>query len=1423
MNMAKTMAEMDKAIRGRCDHSREALYPPVSRGMIGRETVPAMEERSGPSAREREPKAPRSGWGVMKRFPLKPLVLAFLGLEASAKILPDVPLGLSRAAKPMVMIVAARDHKLFYEAYNDASDLNGDGILDTRFNPNFTYIGLFDPKLCYDYVGNRFRPVAYARNGKCPGRRWSGNWLNYATTSRIDALRKVLYGGYREVDTRKLTILRRAYIPQDAHSWAKEYTSPQVDGYRISDYTPFSEPKPGRRHFFGNYTPVASKRCDNLDSCSNRPPFLAVVLNSYKRVWEWASKERPVLDKSHGGRSIRFYRVRVEVCTQRFHDGCKRYPSGHYKPVGLLQEYADSILFGLLTGSYNKNMSGGVVRKVVSSFEEEVDPKTGVFKNRATIVRTFDRLRIRDFNHGTTANHYRGGWLTTRPMREGEFIDWGNPLAEMMYEALRYFAGKKRPTSAYMTAGGNDNAVGLPVTQWNDPYQEHPWCARPNLLVISDIYPSFDSDQLPGSAFGSFGGDLSGLNVKELADVITAGEPGVRGLHFIGQSGSNYDGAPTAKRVDSLGTIRGLAPDEPTKQGSYYSASVAYFGKTHDLHPIKGEQKTDSFFIALASPLPRIEIPVGGGRKVTLVPFAKSVGGCLGVKPDRSAFQPTNQIVDFYVDTLANVPGAPPNPNINGGRPYVKFRINFEDVEQGADHDMDAIVEYEVFLREDGKMQVNLKSTYAAGCIIQHMGYVISGTTRDGVYLVVRDKDTAANRDVDYFLDVPDEPGPLPLTSSRTFTPGGSAATLLPDPLWFAAKWGGFTDLNGNDRPDLRDEWDADHDGVPDNYFLVQSPLKLKEALGKVLRNIATRRMAASGITVTSGTIESDTLVFQAVFESEFWSGELWAFPVQKEGILSVPRWRASQNLQPQESRRIFTTSGGRVVAFRWSELAPEDRAALGQPEVVDYLRGERSLEARNGGPFRNRHPESVLGDIVHTTPVYVKEADTVFVGANDGMLHAFDAITGKELFAYIPSVLIPKLRQLTHKNYSHAYFVDGQIAVSSRTLTAGRNLLVATLGHGGKGLFALEVTNPQDFGPRNVLWEYFDPNDRNLGYMIGQPVIARMNDGSDAVIVANGYNSQSGQAVLYIFDLDRGTVLKKIDTGAGDDNGLSTPAVVDDDGDGDVDWIYAGDLQGNVWKFDVRAPDPAGWRIAFGGQPLFIARDPEGRRQPITAPLTVARDTAPGDPNYGKRFIFFGTGSYLFTSDPTDRQVQSWYGIIDGDDPIPERDALRPGRLKSQGEVSDRTVRTFEPARPDEIVGKRGWFIDFPAGERIVTPLLYLPDLIEPVLMAVSRVPRKDPCLSGGDGFVNFINPWTGGSVGSGIIVGFEKLGNEFIGSVQVEEGMPVGTTVLQPPPGEEKTATLLVGTSEGKKDSFDLRLQPVTGRRMWREIILE
>ncbi|NJD05256.1 MAG: hypothetical protein FIA97_02020, partial [Methylococcaceae bacterium] len=229
------------------------------------------------------------------------------GVWAAAAAVAQSPLYLGLSAPALVMLTMERDHKLYYEAYNDSSDVNGDGVLDVRYNPALPdpsdpthvkivdYAGYFDSHRCYSYASGVFTPTTITTTKKCSGA-WSGDFLNYLTTSRMDAMRRVLYGGMRSTDTTTDTVLERSHIPQDAHSWGKEYTSTAVDGYAIEEYTPLSQPATGTRHLLANTTLLCpSGNSDPGCSANAGLPLLRVLTNSNYRVWEWLSIERPVV------------------------------------------------------------------------------------------------------------------------------------------------------------------------------------------------------------------------------------------------------------------------------------------------------------------------------------------------------------------------------------------------------------------------------------------------------------------------------------------------------------------------------------------------------------------------------------------------------------------------------------------------------------------------------------------------------------------------------------------------------------------------------------------------------------------------------------------------------------------------------------------------------------------------------------------------------------------------------------------------------------------------------------------------------------------------------------------------------------------------------------------------------------------------
>ncbi|VAW83139.1 Type IV fimbrial biogenesis protein PilY1, partial [hydrothermal vent metagenome] len=497
-------------------------------------------------------------------------------------------------------------------------------------------------------------------------------------------------------------------------------------------------------------------------------------------------------------------------------------------------------------------------------------------------------------------------------------------------------------------------------------------------------------------------------------------------------------------------------------------------------------------------------------------------------------------------------------------------------------------------------------------------------------------------------------------------------------------------------------------------------------------------------------------------------------------------------------SRSIFSynpvTSAG--INFIWGNLDATQQStllltgelndALAQARV-SYLRGDASNEldpvTNPTGPFRKRN--KLMGDIVNSNPWFVGIDDfgysdlpgtegssylpylssiagrtkTLYVGANDGMLHAIDAGTGDELFAYVPAAIIPELTTLTQPSYGtglpHQYFVDGSPRAGDVYFSASsdwRSVLVGTMGAAARAVFALDATDPDNFDATKVLWEFTNSDDSDLGYTLGDVTIARMANGQWAAIMGNGYNSDNDSAVLYILDIENGNVIKKIDTGTGTSgtpNGLAAPIPIDLNGDHITDSIYAGDLLGNMWKFDVSDPDPSNWAPAFGTAPLFVAKDSSNTIQPITAKPQVGLH-----PNGGV-MVYFGTGKYFESGDnivgPTP-QVQTYYGIRDNyangsSTPVSGRSVLVEQTIDAEASFLGVDVRVTS----DNIVdytSKLGWYMDLesPAngaeGERVISPSLLRGDR----LIFTTILPSSDPCAAGGTSWLMELEAVTGG-----------------------------------------------------------------------------
>ena len=636
--------------------------------------------------------------------------------------------------------------------------------------------------------------------------------------------------------------------------------------------------------------------------------------------------------------------------------------------------------------------------------------------------------------------------------------------------------------------------------------------------------------------------------------------------------------------------------------------------------------------------------------------------------------------------------------------------------------------------------------------------------------------------------------------------------------------------------------------GGTNKAYQADDAASLEEAMHAILSDIVEGEASATPVALTSQTVATETKAYLTTFNSSDWTGNLKSYGFSNNQLNSLADWDIKNpaiGVEPfasYTSRNIVTFKRSasiqttQAIEFTWDELGDKQKEQIvgvdcpaspansscnnrGQA-IINYLRGDDSDSS-----FRYRNNK--LGDIIHSEPVYVKSptfhySDTLessgekystfrsdkldrtamlYVGANDGMLHAFEAETGIEKFAYVPSMVFDRLTRLSSPAYAHEYYVDGTpIVVDAFFSETWHTVLAGGLRAGGQGIYAIDVTNPDLDTPvllkEKMLWEFSDHEDSDLGYSFSEPNIVRMHHGRWAAIFGNGYNntepddfvSATGHAVLYVRELDGARDILggitnqsyiKIDTGVGDvdtPNGLSSVAPVDINGDNIVDYVYAGDLRGNLWKFDFTKCTetdctPSDTLTKWETQTptlLFTAETIAGEYQPITVRPEVGRHRSrPG------LMIYFGTGKYLETSDNTrDSQItQSFYAIWDNGSVSNlhsynlQKREIQKETITGYRVISAATDRTksdstqssdpsYSSEEDDDIIHwgdsikGHGWYIDLKVngnvsnkGERIINRAR----LKDGRIIFTSMMPTTDICDAGGEGYLMEVDAMQG------------------------------------------------------------------------------
>lgn len=960
----------------------------------------------------------------------------------------------------MMMLTASRDHTLFGPMYTDYEDLKGSGRIDPTFRPDFDYYGYFDPSKCYSHDGNKFAPQKFRDADKsCDGEgtaRWSGNFLNWATMTRIDVVRKMLYGGYRYEDTATSTTLQLAQLGTDAHAFAKYYR-----GEDIAKYTPFATANLTNKD--GVYVGLTTCAMSTTGDASTGVPILRMVKGNYllwsttaKKVCRWRpSKDLNVAandDYWFGTKLVKYFkrdaeipgsdlygmpshaviapfadaddlpaivgpdgsstsmgsdglRIRVQACASRDLIGLENCKSFEYrdtatgrimtalKPSGILLDYGfaasatDSARaeFGLVSGSYDNNLSGGVLRKNIGNLNDEINAD-GTFCHKSTsttstttscgggIIKSFDAFRL--YNAGTSSytTDSAFNWVMPSSLANKQFPSWGNPIGEMLVEALSYYAHKGASSYSGTKDVTIDSALGLPTPMWQDPLNDaltvsgagtltrgqvygKSLCRPMNMLAISSSALSFDRDEV-----GKFD-DLPNRGGSGL-EFFTNKVGDREGINGTTRSVAAVDGSwgeqCTGKVVTHLWDVSGICPEAPATKGSYLSAGAALYGNTRAIRATEGTSKDIPGFVskALPSDLPgyalrvktmaaamgggvaRIEIPVPDSTaKVYITPESIwNVGRKM--TPATDTWMPGAMLTIKLLNSITT----------GGKTTGASYVVTWNDAQFGGDYDMD-IVGYISYVVTSSGINVTTDILNVDGGLPGSHGFSITGAvdgagryiTHGSHWIAYGDCDpkttTLSKRDYGLRCGYDDagmptsaaagaafdgwawptkfDAGDVGVTgfetaATRTFTFNkGNAGSVLADPLWYAAKYGSFT--TGEDKfAAVSTAALPDASSAAEGYFLARDPAKLELGLRKALDKI----LAAGNSTpaVSSAQLISSSLKYVAEFDGKAHTGTVKAYAFADGAFKKDPAFELGDKLtnasRPTDARQVITNVG---------------------------------------------------------------------------------------------------------------------------------------------------------------------------------------------------------------------------------------------------------------------------------------------------------------------------------------------------------------------------------------------------------------------------------------------------------------------------------------------------------------------------------
>ena len=1397
---------------------------------------------------------------------------------------------------------------------------------DTTYSTAKEYLGYYDAESCYNYNNaptevtvsaanysdyKRFDRIGAAVARKCTGSvdGFSGNFLNFASSSSIDMLRLALSGGDRIVDTgtvtSSLTILQRAVLPNG---------DPSCFWNSSGNFPAKSVPKDG-----GNYLGAVPTAMRTVATNSTATGADIVVANTLNQIFFGVSTSpTAVAVPASGCGTTSNYSLGGNVATA-VGPVAGRSASLPTDAVFCKNENGSCSFTGTKEVWY-----GAGTKWAVAPAYNAVTCSNGVFGDP---VATAKSCYIRNYSGSWTPPN--GGTLNSDGFFYARVQVCNVDALKNLLDVRDYAFCTRQPNGFYKPTGS--------IQKYSDQLR---------LAAFGYLMDQTNSSVIDSSGNnGRYGGVLRAP--MKYVGAKTFDISGVDNTPNTGNANAEWDVTTGVFKEN---------PDGDTTQTKPISGVINYLNKFGRTGPVPGRYKrfdpmselygeslrylqglgpTPAAISNLGSPTSAIydgfpvtttwDDPYGGGRSSTS-DYACIKSNIVAVGDANT--HDSNRLLNRTADLANNLP----NFSYSGGG----WNQIVKDFERGA---TTSYLDGQGVTRTTANFNPvnNNNPTVSSGSPTAIMGQAYWARTQDirGTnWTAEPTKQRPGLRVKSFFFDV-NEGGRSFIDSDPTNATKASYRRTQ-NQFFTASKYGGFeTDGdNAGARPyNLYGNPFKRQDGTNDNnvwqdsaqpneastYYLSSSARGTLIAFDSIFSRAASsaRSIAKSAVSNKNLTTAGST-IYQGAFDTSDWSGDVLSLPISLTGTSTVslgtnPNWSAATVLSstPAASRTIVVGRAGltpnpTASAFLWASLDTSMQTNLNKltPATVadslgedrlKYLRGDKSKE---GSPFRTRN--KLLGDVVNSGIVFSGTPSTnitpyttaystfysdnkartaaVFVGANDGMLHAFNATNGAELFGYIPSWMGPKLAALTANSYNanHQAYVDSTPAVaeaqvgSAGTSADWKTVLVSGTGAGGPGVFAIDVTDPTAFSASKVMWEFTKADDVDMGYVVGRPRILKLRTSAPTTtpatyrwfaVVASGVNNYSpypnsagtfsatGNPALFLLALDKpvGTAWTSsgtdpnyykltvpVDTTLNATNATGAINFEATKGDvGELSQLYMGDLHGKLWRLDFSQHGTAEWdftKLSFyktsatEPYPLYAAKTAAGLVQPITmAPTIVSAGTVGG---VKQSYVTFGTGKYLENSDKTSLAQNSFYALfengatsgVDGAI-IPSRGRLQAGAVNTT--TLSITVPSFVWGMPDKDTNTKtraGWYFDYVyPGEKSISSASINGDLIIFGSVIPLAAGAAGTCAaSGGGGNVYELNVDSGNGT-------FRRITTGIFGEQLMFDTDSATTYTISTPTGRRvKTIrqTKVDVTSGALGLAPPTPIEIVSGRLSWRQI---